>query len=65
MKKISQKRKMELSWYVKLNIMIMSFLFILFLMKQIKSPLFQTGLSNLFPHVSSQQPDRSVRIKRF
>ena len=63
MKKMDQKRKGEFSWYIKLNIMIMSFLFVLFLIKQVNTSSFRTGLNNIFSHTSPQQTERSVRIQ--
>ena len=57
---IKPKKKMEVSWYVRLNIMVMAFLCVLFLMKKIGTSSFQTGLNNIF---SAPQPERLIRIK--
>ena len=57
---IKPKKKMEVSWYVKLNIMVMAFLCILFLMKKLGTSSFQAGLNNIF---STPQPERLIRIK--
>ena len=54
-KRIGKKKSVEISWYVKLNIMIMGFLFVVFIMKQIRAPSFQSGLSRLFSSPSSQK----------
>ena len=47
---------MDLAWYVKLNIMIMGFLFVLFLIKQSTTPAFKLGLQGLF----TQDKEKSV-----
>ena len=56
-----RRKKMELSWYIKLNIMVLGFLFVLLLMKQIRSPVFQDGLKNALE--SPAPPARSAKIR--
>ena len=46
-------KKMEITWYVRLNIMVISFLFVLFLIKKVQDPNFQKGLSRIFANPSS------------
>ena len=53
---------MGISWYIKLNIMVMGFLFVLFFMKQLSTSSFKAGLKNIFSPVHSQY-ERSARIK--
>ncbi|MYE07762.1 MAG: hypothetical protein F4X95_03310 [Oligoflexia bacterium] len=60
--KPAKKNKMEMSWYIKLNIMVMAFLFVLFLMKQINTSSFQAGLDNIFSS-SPPKPKPAVQIK--
>ena len=55
------KKKMDISWYVKLNIMIMSFLFVLFFIKQLNTPTFKASLNRMFFITDSQ--DRLIRLK--
>ena len=51
-----------MAWYIKLNMMVMAFLFILFLMKQINTSAFRAGLDNIF--TSSQSKAKApVKIK--
>ncbi len=59
------KKQMNLSWYIKLNILVMSFLFILFFMKQIRENSFQEGLNRLFSpsHFQEKPRQRSVKIQ--
>ncbi len=59
---IKGKKKIGISWYIKLNIIVMGFLFVLFLMKQLNAPSFKAGLENIFSPVHSQN-ERSARIK--
>ena len=61
----NQKKKIDVFWYVKLNIMVMGFLFVLFLIKQSNTPAFKMGLSNLLNAKSgaSSPEKRSVKIK--
>ena len=59
---IKEKKRMGASWYIKLNIMVMGFLFVLFLMKQLNTSSFKAGLENIFSPGHSQH-ERSVRIK--
>ena len=57
-------KKMDVFWYVKLNIMVMSFLFVLFLIKQSNTPAFKAGLSNIFKVKNLPQQDRSIKIQK-
>ena len=59
---IREKKKMGVSWYIKLNIIVMVFLFVLLLMKQLNTSSFKTSLENIFSPVHSQH-ERSARIK--
>ncbi len=56
------KKKMEISWYVKLNIMVLVFFFVLVLIKRLNTPVFQAGLNNIFSPASPPK-ERSVRIQ--
>ena len=61
-------KKMNITWYVRLNIMVISFLFVLFLIKQVQNPAFQRGLSHIFANPSSppappSNNNRSAKIK--
>ena len=56
------KKQMEVSWYIKLNIMVIGFLFVLFLIQKIQSPIFQAGLSRLFADSPSSSPPPSGRV---
>ena len=50
MKKVLKSlKKMNLAWYVKLNVLVLSFLFILFLIKQTNTTQFKQGLQAVFP----------------
>lgn len=60
-------KKISLSWYIQLNLMVLGFLFVMFLVGQVKSPQFQTGLKVLLdgghqPSVSNNK-GTSVRIQ--
>ena len=57
------KRKMGISWYIKLNIMVMGFLFVLFLIKQTNAPGFKAGLKRMFSVTGPPPRERSFRIK--
>ena len=59
---IKEKKKMSVSWYIKLNIIVMGFLFVLFLMKQLNTSSFKAGLENIFSPAPSPH-ERSARIK--
>ncbi|MDE0118382.1 MAG: hypothetical protein OXM55_00035 [Bdellovibrionales bacterium] len=56
------KNKMGMSWYIKLNIMVMGFLFVVFLIKQINTSSFRNGLDHIFTS-SRSKPKPSVQIK--
>ena len=51
---------MSIAWYIKLNILVLAFLFVIFLMKEISSPTFKQGLKNLF---KTSPINRSARIE--
>ncbi len=57
------KRKIGISWYIKLNIMVMGFLFVLFLIKQTNTPGFKAGLKGVFSVTNPPPRERSFRIK--
>ena len=58
-------KKIELSWYIKLNILVMSFLFVVFLIKQSNTNQFQQGLQAVFSSNNSLEQNRpSVEIRR-
>ena len=59
---IKEKKKIGISWFIKLNVMVMGFLFVLFLIKELNTPSFKAGLENIFSSVHSQT-ERSARIK--
>ena len=59
---IKDKRKIGMPWYIKLNIMVMGFLFVLFFMKELNTSSFRAGLENIFSSKSSQS-ERSARIQ--
>ena len=54
---------MDISWYIKLNIMVMGFLFVLFFIKQSNTSSFRQGLNNIFSSSIHSPPERSARIK--
>ena len=62
---------MKLSWYIKLNIMVMGFLFVLFLMKQVQDPAFRAGLSRIFSppgetlSTGSPAKNRTAKIQKY
>ena len=61
-------KKMNMAWYVRLNIMVISFLFVLLMIKQVQKPAFQKGLSHIFanPPASPAPPsdnNRSAKIQ--
>jgi len=56
------KKKMDLSWYIKLNIMVMGFLFVVFMMKEVNSKSFKSKLDYIFsgaPTSVTRSSDRS------
>ena len=57
------KKQGDISWYVRLNIIILSFLFVLFLIKKVQSPVFQAGLNRLFTSPPSSTSGRVAKIK--
>ena len=64
-KKVKSIKKVELSWYIKLNILVMSFLFVVFLIKQSNTNQFQQGLQAVFSsnNHSIEQNRPSVEIR--
>ena len=56
------EKKVGISWYVKLNLMVMGFLCVLFLIKQINTSSFKVGLEHIFL-TGSERRERSVRIQ--
>ena len=57
------KKKLEISWYIKLNILIMGLLFVFLFMRQLNSHSFQIGLNSIFSSSSFQPNKRSAQIK--
>ena len=51
-------KKLELAWYIKLNVLVISFLFIVFLIKQTNTTQFKQGLQSIF---SSDQASKELR----
>jgi len=49
---------MELSWYIKLNILVISFLFVVFLIKKTNTTQFKQGLQSIF---SGGQASKEIR----
>ena len=49
---------MELAWYIKLNILVLSFLFMLFLIKQTNTVQFKQGLQSLFSNNQNTEESR-------
>ena len=53
---------MDLAWYIKLNIMVMGFLFVLFLIKQSNTPAFKLGLQGLFTEDKGRENKASTEL---
>lgn len=51
-------KKLELAWYIKLNILVISFLFVVFLIKQTNTTQFKQGLQSVF---SGGQTSKELR----
>ena len=61
---VSGKKKVSLSWYIQLNLMVLGFLFVVFLVGQVKSPQFKNGLKVwLAAPEPSVSHNTSVRIQ--
>ena len=60
------RKKIQISWYIKLNILTLGFLFIMLLMKEIKTVKFQSGLEAIFSSpeaVKKEKINRPARIQ--
>ena len=57
--------KSKWTWYIKLNILVLSFLFVVFLIYQTSREDFRRGLQVLFSSegVKSAEPQRPVKIR--
>ena len=49
---------MELAWYIRLNILVISFLFMLFLIKQTNTTQFKQGLQAIFSSNHTSEESR-------